>query len=62
MKDKKMFVKPATGRMVRIPLDMRPLSEKGENVPDNLYWRRLLNNGDVIQINHPSDMALEKEE
>lgn len=49
-----MFVKPAPGRQVRCPGDMRLLSPDGEEVPDNFHWQRLKNNGDVIEVKNSS--------
>lgn len=45
-----MFIKPAGGRMVRMPGTLHPLSVDGETVLDNGYWRRLLRDGDVVRV------------
>ncbi|MDI2091621.1 DUF2635 domain-containing protein [Commensalibacter oyaizuii] len=45
-----MFVKPAPGRKVRWPGAMRLLSEQGEEVPQDFYWARLLNTGDIVKV------------
>lgn len=42
-----MFVKPVKGRSVRCPV----LPESGQDVPDNVFWRRRLNQGDVVPGN-----------
>lgn len=46
------FVRPAVaGAIVRQPdRDMQPLRPAGDFVPDNLFWRRLLENGDVVEV------------
>lgn len=43
-----MFVKPVKGRSVRCPVKGELLSELGQNVPDNVFWRTRLNQGDVV--------------
>ena len=49
-----LFVRPQPGMRVPVPADPGPdhvkaraLSEDGELVPDNLYWRRRIADGDV---------------
>lgn len=49
-----MFVKPAPGRKVRWPNTTRLLSEQGENVPNDLYWNRLISTGDVVIQDTPA--------
>ena len=43
-----MFVKPATGLVIRDPdlLDLLPAD--GRQVPDSGYWQRRLRDGDVV--------------
>ncbi|EEJ5468871.1 DUF2635 domain-containing protein [Salmonella enterica subsp. diarizonae] len=43
-----MFVKPVAGRSVRCPVRGTFLPESGGNVPDDIFWRRRLQDGDVI--------------
>lgn len=43
-----MFVKPVTGRAVRDPVRGKMLPETGATVPDSLFWRRRLRDGDVV--------------
>ncbi|MGD9657098.1 MAG: DUF2635 domain-containing protein [Methylocystis sp.] len=49
---RRLHVKPAReGAIVRRPeSNMRPLDPDGEEVPDNLFWRRRLLNGDVVEV------------
>lgn len=42
-----MFVRPVSGRMVRCPVRGEFLPESGANVPDDMFWRRRLRDGDV---------------
>ncbi|EKN5072692.1 TPA: DUF2635 domain-containing protein [Yersinia enterocolitica] len=44
-----MIVKPVTGRTVRDPVKGTFLPESGSEVPDNSFWRRRLNDGDVVR-------------
>ena len=43
-----MFVKPNNGLSVRCPVKGIPLPKEGAEVPDNIFWRRRLRDGDVI--------------
>jgi hypothetical protein len=43
-----VFVKPAPGLKVRDPITHKHLPESGREVPDNTYWMRRLNAGDVV--------------
>ena len=43
-----MFVKPKDGLSVRCPVKGIPLPKEGAEVPDNIFWRRRLSDGDVI--------------
>jgi len=51
----KLRVIPAPGRLVRYPADGRVLPGTGGNVPDDVYWRRRLADGDVTR--EPADAA-----
>ena len=42
-----MFVKPNNGLSVRCPVKGIPLPKEGAEVPDNIFWRRRLSDGDV---------------
>lgn len=42
-----MFVKPKDGISVRCPVKGSPLPVDGAEVPDNVFWRRRINDGDV---------------
>ncbi|EML0364359.1 DUF2635 domain-containing protein [Providencia rettgeri] len=42
-----MYVKPIKGRSVRCPVKGSLLPETGQEVPNNVYWRARLNDGDV---------------
>ncbi|EPF2621966.1 DUF2635 domain-containing protein [Yersinia enterocolitica] len=44
-----MHVKPVAGRTVRDPVKGTFLPESGAEVPDNSFWRRRLNDGDVAR-------------
>ncbi|EMJ3157086.1 DUF2635 domain-containing protein [Yersinia enterocolitica] len=44
-----MHVKPVAGRTVRDPVKSTFLPESGAEVPDNSFWRRRLNDGDVVR-------------
>ena len=46
-----MFVKPVTGRSVRCPVKGEFLHESGAEVPDNVFWRARLQQGDVVPVN-----------
>ncbi|HAT1683163.1 TPA: DUF2635 domain-containing protein [Klebsiella oxytoca] len=45
-----MFVKPVSGRKVRCPVRGTFLPENGADVPDDIFWRRRLNDGDVVVV------------
>lgn len=45
-----MFVKPKDGLSVRCPVRGEALPKSGANVPDNMFWRRRLKDGDVSQV------------
>jgi hypothetical protein len=47
-----MHVKPVAGRTVRDPVKGTFLPESGSEVPDNSFWRRRLNDGDVVREQH----------
>lgn len=44
-----MHVKPVAGRAVRDPVKGTFLPESGAEVPDNSFWCRRLNDGDVVR-------------
>ncbi|GBQ69659.1 hypothetical protein AA103196_2273 [Ameyamaea chiangmaiensis NBRC 103196] len=46
-----MRVKPAEGRAVRFPASKRLLKTEGEDVPDTMFWRRRLRDGDIEVVN-----------
>jgi hypothetical protein len=47
----KMFVKPArAGDIIRDPHTLRVLPDEGGRVPDNTFWRRRLNKGEVVEV------------
>jgi hypothetical protein len=50
-----IFVKPAVdGALVRRPhREFTPLPQGGDFVPDNMYWRRRILHGDVIEATPP---------
>ncbi|MMZ47281.1 hypothetical protein D3C87_1974200 [compost metagenome] len=43
-----MLVKPKDGLSVRCPVKGVPLPAEGAEVPDNTFWHRRLNDGDVV--------------
>jgi hypothetical protein len=45
-----MKLKPAEGRAVRDPDTMALLPAEGRNVPDTMFWRRRLRDGDVVEV------------
>ncbi|AOJ16841.1 hypothetical protein WJ02_21420 [Burkholderia vietnamiensis] len=49
-----MRVKPADGRIVRDPLRGDDLPADGRDVPRNVYWRRCVQSGDVVEIATPA--------
>lgn len=54
-----MFVKPRDGLSVRCPVKGVALPKNGAEVPDNTFWRRRLNDGDVVRTSKKMDV-LEK--
>lgn len=50
-----MFVKPNNGLSVRCPVKGSPLPENGADVPDNIFWRRRLSDGDVVLVSQKDD-------
>ncbi len=44
-----VFVKPAPGLRVRDPMTRELLPETGATVPLNAFWRRRLEDGDVVR-------------
>ncbi|CNH94712.1 DUF2635 domain-containing protein [Yersinia pekkanenii] len=49
-----MFVKPMAGRAVRDPVKGTFLPESGTEVPDNAFWHRRIQDGDVVQLSAKS--------
>lgn len=45
-----MLVKPAPGIKVRDPVSRLHLPEEGREVPENTFWIRRLQSGDVIKV------------
>jgi len=45
-----MFIKPKAGLKIRHPKSKLFLQEEGEEVLLNTFWRRRLNDGDVIEV------------
>lgn len=48
-----MFVKPKDGISVRDPVKGSPLPAEGAEVPDTIFWRRRLRDGDVSITEKP---------
>ena len=46
----KILIKAQPGRRVKDPLSLQLLAADGELKPDNVFWRRRLNDGDVVEI------------
>lgn len=45
-----MRVKPAPNRVVCDPMTGRLLPEAGAEVPDNQFWQRRIQDGDVVLV------------
>jgi len=58
---KTMRVKPADGRIVRDPLRGDDLPADGRDVPRNVYWRRCVQSGDVVEIAESGDATANAE-
>lgn len=58
---KTMRVKPADGRIVRDPMRGDDLPVDGRDVPRNVYWRRCVQSGDVVEIAESGDVAAKPE-
>lgn len=54
IKDRELFVKPATGVSVVNPDTGLPIPPEGACVPNDKYWRRRLNDGDVTEAVQPA--------
>ncbi|EBV5082435.1 hypothetical protein DO659_03325 [Salmonella enterica subsp. enterica serovar Minnesota] len=52
-----MFVKPVKGRSVKCPVRGTFLPQSGGNVPDDIFWRRRLQDGDVERITPAKTVA-----
>jgi hypothetical protein len=52
MSEKKLMVIPAAGLFVRDPRPGKPkfLPVDGDVVPNDPYWRRRINDGDVVEV------------
>lgn len=48
-----MFVKPKDGFSVRDPVKGSPLPAEGAEVPNTIFWRRRLSDGDVSITEKP---------
>jgi len=48
-----MFVKPKDGLSVRDPVKGSPLPAEGAEVPDTIFWRRRVRDGDVSITEKP---------
>ncbi|KEA54674.1 MULTISPECIES: DUF2635 domain-containing protein [Mangrovibacter] len=48
-----MFVKPKDGLSVRDPVKGSPLPAEGAEVPNTIFWRRRLSDGDVSITEKP---------
>jgi len=57
-----MFVKPRNGISVRCPVRGEALSEDGAEVPDNIFWRRRLKDGDVSLVRVTGEKHTTKKE
>ena len=50
----KMYVKPVVpGALIRDPHTHRALPPEGGRVPDNTFWRRRLDRGEIVQVDEP---------
>jgi hypothetical protein len=59
----RLFLKPAPGRVVRRPApDGRPLDAGGAFVPDDVYWRRRIADGDAVAAKPPAAPKSQKAE
>ena len=56
----KLTVKPASGVNVRRVENGKHIAAKGEDVPNNSYYRRRIKDGDLIDINAPEKADAEK--
>lgn len=52
-----MIVKPVSDRSVRCPVKGEFLPESGQQVPDNVFWRTRLKEGDVILVTTSTEKA-----
>ncbi|MGL4859524.1 MAG: DUF2635 domain-containing protein [Enterobacteriaceae bacterium] len=55
-----MFLKPAPGCAVRDPVKGSLLPESGAEVPDSYFWRRRLQDGDVVEATAEAAKAAPK--
>jgi hypothetical protein len=54
MMTKKIFVKPASGMLVRDPYTLKALDIEGEWKPQETYWIRRVACGDCLEVVAPS--------
>lgn len=54
---RRLWLKPATGLTVINPETGKPLPAEGDLVAVSKYWRRRLNDGDVIETGMPQKNA-----
>jgi hypothetical protein len=61
---KLIFVRPVEGRRVKDPFTFKVLAPEGEHKPDTSFWRRRLNDGDVVlgEVKEVSAKAARKQE
>jgi hypothetical protein len=57
---KRIFIKPASGLKVRKPFDGAHLSDSGETVVCDQYWRRRIIDGSVLESVKPTKTAAAK--
>lgn len=55
-----MFVKPKEGVNVRDPITKLHIPASGAEVPENTYWVRRVESGDVIRTDSPHAAAAER--
>lgn len=58
-----MRIMPVPDRLVRDPETRREVGEEGLTVdPTNLYWARMIADGDVVEVKEPEAPAAPEEE
>ena len=53
MEQRKEFIKPAKGLLIRDPQTREQLPAEGKEVVMNTYWMRRINDGDVVIAKAP---------